>query len=132
MLLDIGRGAVAVIAGYAAMVVLVIISSVLLAAFFPGESAEAPTQAYIVGNLICGFIAAMIGGWITASVAAQRPLLHASVLVAAIVGIGVFTMTSEPRPGEPAWYPAVIVAIGAAGAFLGGLLRAMKVERVHV
>ena len=132
-MIEIGRGALVVIAGYAVMTVLVILSSILLAVAFPGPSAAEPSQAYIVGNLVCGFLAAIAGGWVTGRIAATRPLLHVSVLAAAILGIGILLMTSESRDAaaQPAWYPAAIVVIGAAGAFLGGLLAAMRREKIR-
>lgn len=131
-MLEIGRGALVIVAGYALMVALVVVSSILLAVAFPGPSTDQPTQAYVVGTLICGFLAAVAGGWVTGRIAAQRPLLHVSVLAALIVGVGVVLMTSESRaPDAPAWYPAAIVAIGATGAFLGGLLAARRREPIH-
>jgi nitrate/nitrite transporter NarK len=132
-MLDIGRGALVILAGYAAMVVLVIVSSVLLAVAFPGPTAAEPSQAYIAGNLVCGLLAAIAGGWVTGRLAAQRPLLHVSVLAAIVIGLGILLMTSESRDAaaQPAWYPAVIVVIGAVGAFLGGLIAAMRREKIH-
>lgn len=130
-MIEIGRGALVILAGYAVMVVIVVLGSILLGAYFPGPTLEEPTSVYVYGALVCGFLAAMAGGWVTARLAARRPLLHVSVLAAVVVGLGVVTITSEARAGQPAWYPFAIVALGAAGAFLGGLIRARKVERVH-
>src|SRR5690606_16850804 len=110
-MLEIGRGALAIVAGYAAMAVLVVFSSILLGAYFPGPSLAEPAGAYVYGTLICGFLAAIAGGWVTSRLAAQRPLLHVSILAAAIVGLGIFSLTSEAREGQPAWYPFAIVAL---------------------
>ncbi|GEM_PF-4916127 len=130
-MLEIGRGVLVVIAGYLIMTVLVIFSSIILGAYFPGPTVNEPSEAYVTGNLVCGFLAALFGGWATARIAAMRPLAHTGALVALLVLVGVVRMTSAPLGGQPDWYPAAIVAIGAAGALIGGLLGAMQRKRVR-
>jgi hypothetical protein len=130
-MLEIGRGALVIIAGYALMAFLIRLTSVLLGAYLPPvDPADPGLSAMTVSLLGCAFISGGLGGWLTARLAASKPLLHTSILCAAILGLGVVLLTSEARGGDPAWYPAAALALAAGGALLGGLVRAMRVERI--
>jgi uncharacterized BrkB/YihY/UPF0761 family membrane protein len=112
------KSIVAVVAGYAVMAVLVIITTMLAAAFLLNDSSEV-TSSYLVVNLILSLISAVVGGWVTAKLAPNNKKRHVQMLAGLIVVLGLLSLT-QTVAGQPAWYPWVIMLIGAAGALYGG------------
>lgn len=115
------RSVGAVLGGALVMFAAVIAGTMAAAALLAGADG-AVTASYLVANLAVSFAAAGTAGWLVARLAPRRPLVHASVLAALIVllsapGLG------APAPGQPAWYPAVILLIGVVGIAAGAALR---------
>jgi hypothetical protein len=126
------RSVLAILAGYVVMAVIVMAGTAAAAAAFglplaPNAGAPVPTPGagYLAANLLVSALGAVAGGWVAAHVARRRPLTHAAVLAALLVAAGLATL-GRPQPGQPAWYPPVLLVLGPAGALLGGLLRSAR------
>ena len=86
-----------------------------------------PSSAYLVVNLAYSFVAAVVGGWLTARLSPDRPRLHVAVLAALMAVLSAVTM-SQHQPGTPAaqqssGYLWAVAVLGILGVFLGGWLR---------
>ncbi len=119
---------VAVLGGYLATAVLVVVSTIIASKALnppqvPGEPPVA-TVPYLVANLSLALLGAMAGGYLCAWIAPVSPLIHVIVLACLFGGLALATaITSGPMPGQPSWYPWVIGIIGASGVMIGGILR---------
>ena len=74
------RSVIAVVAGYATMAVVVIALSVIVTKVAPGWMGNegAPNATYVVTNLIYSLAAAMLGGYVAATIGSRAPLAHTS------------------------------------------------------
>jgi len=86
-----------------------------------GASPTPPGPGYFALNLGCSAIAAVVGGWVTARVAGDRPLAHAGA-VGVLLGALVLWGFAKPASQWPAWYPLVLALVGLAGLLLGAAL----------
>ena len=123
----------AVVAGYVAMVVIVMLGTLALAvSIYPGglaalrarmqssgaASMPRPSPIYLASNIVLSLVAAMMGGWVTLRVAVREPAGHLAALCVVLVVMGVI---SARRPGselQPAWYRVVIPIVGVVGVAL--------------
>jgi hypothetical protein len=114
----------ALLGGFAAMAALVAVITVLLQKLTPawaGETAS-PTLGYIFVNLGYSFLAAAAGGYVTAWIAQQNPLIH--VLALAIVVLLLAALSAlQQRGKQPVWYLLSLVALTPVGVLAGGLTR---------
>lgn len=122
------RSILAVILGYVAMIAATLVTSGVLAVVLVGgvpnaESRGTPPTSYIVANLIAGAACAVAGGWVAARLAPARPRLHAAVLAALTLGLGVQFAVSQRGGPHPGWYLVLLPVVGALGVMLGGALR---------
>lgn len=81
-------------------------------------------RGVIAGEFVT-FVSGVIAGAITARIAVERPLLHASVLGVVIIAITTFAAAFSKRPaipGIPPWYPYAAALLAGAGTFVGGAL----------
>jgi hypothetical protein len=97
------------------------VTAVLVLLMFGGDFAAPPTPAYLMMNLAYTLGAATVGGWVAGTLAPVRPFLHGVALAAllalpSVVGGG---GGGGGAVGVPAWYPATVGLLGAAGALLG-------------
>jgi hypothetical protein len=130
------RSVLSVIEGYVVMAVVVMLGTfAATAALVPGGIAAmknarkdgtfAPGRNYLSANLLISFIAAMLGGQVTARVAITAPMVHVGVLALLIVVMSVVSArTQGSAAGQPSWYPKTIAVLGVAGVLLGGVLQA--------
>ncbi len=127
----LGRSLLAVLSGYFATTIVIVALTVLAARLLiPLEllkqNPPGYTQQYLVANFIYSFLAAALGGWITARLAPQHPLAHAGALMAVMLVVAATEMASRARGGvtsaQPSWYGWSIVCVGAVGALTGGWL----------
>lgn len=129
------RSVGAVLGGFVVMAIAVMAGTIALtAALIPGgmksmgapEPGSSVPSGYLTANLILSFLAAVLGGLVTASIAASRPLNHALALAAFVAVMGIFSAKqsrgSRNYTGQPLWYPWVISAIGVAGVVAGGMI----------
>ncbi len=107
---------------------------------FDGEG-PAPSTAWLAGNLITGFIAAIVGGWLAHKIG--RSLTAVKILVALLLILGAYMAITadgsyarrEPvdkpvaemsffeagqHAKQPSWYNFLIPVVGAVGALVGG------------
>jgi len=114
----------ALLAGFAAMAILVIVVTALLARLVPswvGNEGK-PQPAYLFVNLGYSFLSAATGGYVTAWAAAANPLIH--VLVLAIIVLGLSALSAlQSRGKQPIAYQLALVALSPLGVLAGGLAR---------
>ena len=110
----------AVAAGLLSMFVLVMVGTLVATVLLAGDDG-AVTTGYLIANVAVSAVAAMAGGYVAAWLATHHRILHAAVLAALVVvmaipGIG------NPAPGQPSWYPPVLMVLGAICVLVGGVL----------
>lgn len=118
----------ALLAGYVTMLLLVVLATALLQRLIPGWAGEQsrPSAGYVFVNLGCSFLAAAIGGyvtaWTTVRTAAVNPLYH--VLALAIIVLVLSALSAlQSRGKQPVPYQLAQVAIAPVGVLAGGLIR---------
>jgi heme A synthase len=118
----IWRAFLALAAGFAAMTVLALLLTALLARVAPGWTDEnsKPSPAYAFASLGCSYLSAAVGGYLTAWTAAANPLVH--VLTLALVVLGLAALNAlQTRGKQPVWYQLAQVAIVPVGVLAGGI-----------
>src|SRR2546428_13366891 len=109
------RSVGAVVAGYAAMVVIVVVTMfAAMAAFVPGglaamrqnmdAGAMAPTPRYMAINLTSGFVAALIGGLITPRTARRSPNGQLPALAAVLGAMAVGSAVRHRPRLQGSWF----------------------------
>jgi hypothetical protein len=87
-----------------------------------------PTTAYLAVNAVNTVFAALIGGYVVATVAEASPVMHAHALGLIMAAVGVAALAYngfEPAQGQPAWYALLLIAQAPLTSTLGGY-RVMK------
>ena len=115
------RSIIALVGGYAIMVLVLVVLVAIAAWTFP-VSRGAPSQPFLLASLVSSGLAAIAGGYSTATLAPVRPRAHAFGLGVMILATSISTV-SHSTPGQPAWYAGAVVVIGPLFAILGGMLR---------
>jgi hypothetical protein len=114
----------ALVAGFAVMALLVFAMTALLTRFVPSWTGteSRPLPGYVFMNLGYSFLAAAGGGYVTAWVATDNPLLL--VLALALVVLALAALSAlQLRGKQPIWYQLTLVAISPFGVLAGGLAR---------
>jgi hypothetical protein len=117
------RSVVAVIAGYFGMSLLVLVLFGALGALWPEAFADrtvAPPPAAMAVSLFFSSIAAIAGGFVTASVARRAERVHVLALLGLMAAMWVVSI--QYAEGQPQWYGLGLLAVGTLGAWLGGRL----------
>lgn len=118
------RAFLALLAGFAAMAALIGVVTALLMKLVPawvGTEGQ-PRAGYIAVNLGYSWIAAIVGGYITASAAENSALVH--VLALALIVLLMAALSAlQQRGRQPIWYQLLLAAIMPIGVLIGGLLR---------
>ncbi len=127
----------AVLAGYLAMAIVVMLGTAtaafLLMPGVMGQGMQLPEgrvvpATYLTANLLVSLLAAALGGYITARIAAASPSSH--VVALALLGLVMSLLyarqaaRSGTRNGQPSWYPKVLPAIMVTGVLAGGMILA--------
>jgi len=131
-----GRSFLALLSGYAAIVIIIMVITPLAARLLiPAEmlAAKPPllTDAYLASNFVYGFGAAVLGGWLTAMMAPRKPMAHAGALAMVLLAFAAIGMVGASgggaeaamATGQPSWYGPGTAAVGILGALAGGWLR---------
>jgi hypothetical protein len=127
------RSVAAIVAGYGFMALTVMIGIIVATALFVpagmpaeerGAASPALPVAYLAANLGISLLGAVLGGWLTARIAAFAPFGHAAALAAIVATLTILTAATAPAGPQPAWYPIVIGSLGVIGVLAGGMLRA--------
>ena len=122
----------AVLAGFIAVIILSLGTDVVMHAtgIFPPWF-QAMSDALFVLALAYRIVYGVAGGYISARLSPDRPMLHALVL--GVVGFAlsiagaVGTWNRGPEFG-PKWYPLALVATALPCAWVGGKLRVMQLR----
>ncbi|MES2124970.1 MAG: hypothetical protein V4503_09835 [Gemmatimonadota bacterium] len=102
----------AVLAGFAFMVVLVMVTTPLLAKLFlEGGMRGSLTTSYLAGNLTMAGVAALGGGCLTARLAHQEPLLHGIALAGLMLVMSLLSMRQSTSAGQPRWYALTLATV---------------------
>jgi hypothetical protein len=111
------RSILAVIAGYLAMAIVVVILTMLCVAIFHLQSGH-PTPVYLALNMAYSLAAAALGGWITARIAGRSPIAHGIALGAVILALSALQFL-HPAPGQSFAY-LIFLAIAPPLAAVAG------------
>jgi len=113
----------ALAAGFATMVVLVMVLTALLKRLLPSWTDAAgklsPGNAFV--NLGYSFLASAAGGYVTAWAAAANPLIHVLALGMVVLTLAALSAL-QSRGKQPMWYALLLVAISPIGVLAGGLV----------
>jgi hypothetical protein len=110
--------------GFAVVVLLGLGLTLLAARLGPSWADAAGNQhlSYFLVHLALSFLAASAGGYVTAWVARDNPLIQ--VLALALVVLLLSAMSAlQSRGNYPIWFQLAQVAISPLGVLAGGLLR---------
>ena len=133
--IDYGRSIGAVVAGYFVMTGLGAITTMIAAKLFssPVPVGQIPTitTSYLLLMLLINIGTALVGGYVTATIAGVYRLHHAAVLAGIIFALGMVFLALPARvfPGReifPAWYPVTSGLITPLSLVVGGWLRHRK------
>jgi hypothetical protein len=114
----------ALAAGFATIAVLVTVVTALLAKLTPSWAAEQgrPQPGSVFVHLGASFLATAAGGYVTAWIAADNPLVHVLFLGLIVLALAALSAL-QSRGKQPIWYQLAMVAISPLGVLAGGLLR---------
>ena len=124
----IGRSIVAVFAGMLTVVVLSLGTDLALhaAGIFPALGDRMSDSLFMLAT-VYRTIYAVLGGYITARLAPNRPMQHA--LLNGLIGVALSALgavVTWNRALGPHWYPLALVVTALPTAWLGGKLRLMQ------
>jgi len=124
------RTFLALLAGLATIVLLVIMVTALLDRFAPDWAGEPPKPCvgYIFVNLGYSFLATAAGGFVSAWIAVFSPLVHILALSIIVLVIGALSAL-QSRGKQPIAYQLALVAVSPLGVAAGGLMR-LRVEGI--
>lgn len=114
----------ALVAGFAATVLLATIAGALLGRLVPGWSPQEshPGTSAVIVNTGSTFLSAAAGGYLTAWVAAANPLIHVLALGMAVLALSALSAL-QSRDKQPVAYLLAMVAVTPLGVLAGGLVR---------
>lgn len=118
------RAFLALFAGFVSMAVIVgVVTAVLMKRVPEWVGAQGnPRAGYVVVNLGYSFIAATVGGFVTAWMAQSNPLIHTLALALIVLLLSALSALQQ-RGMQPIWYQLTLLAVTPLGVFIGGLLR---------
>ena len=119
-----------VTAGFLLLAVLSVAADALLRTFFPGTfGLSGRILSWLAAVIILGYGAAfgVLSGYLTARLAATRPMLHATALAGILF---VFALGGELMSWQsaPIWFNLGFLAMIFPSAWLGGLLRVRQLR----
>lgn len=122
--MEILRGFLALLAGFATMALLVALITGILIKRFPSwvGSPGRPGATYVLVNLLYSFLAAAAGGYVTAWMGSRNPLRTVLTLAIVVLALGALSAL-QARGKQPAWYQIALLIISTLGVMAGGLLR---------
>jgi hypothetical protein len=114
----------ALLAGFVSMAILIAAATAALAKFVPewtGTPGQ-PRAGFLFVNLGYSLAAAMAGGYITAWVSMENPLILVLALALTVLLLTALSALQQ-RGQHPIWFQLLMSAITPAGVVLGGLAR---------
>ena len=121
-MMSVLRSIFAVMLGYMAMMLSVIVLTLLFVKTMGLKSAH-PTPGYLFVNVVYTFLAAGIGGYVTARIAEVKPMIAAGVLATLMLIMGVLSYRHYTGM-QPAWYQAMMQIVPSLCALGGAALYA--------
>ena len=128
----LGRSAVALLAGFVAVVILTLVTDTVLRALkiFPPLGQSMSNGLFLLAT-IYRTVYAVLGSYITASLAPDRPMGHA--LVGGVIGLVLSTVGAAATWNRtelgPHWYPLALVVTAIPCAWIGGRIREIQLSR---
>ncbi len=127
----LGRSALALLAGFVAVVVLSLVTDSALRALkiFPPLSETMSDSRFLLATLY-RTLYAVLGSYVTARLAPRRSMLHAMAggLVGLVLSIVGAVVTWNRTELGPHWYPLALVVTALPCAWLGGMIREKQVS----
>ncbi len=122
--MNIARAFLALVAGFLTMAVLVGVITALLVKLAPGFVGEHghPRRSYILVNMLYSFFASVAGGYVTAQMGSENPLVHILVLAVVILLLSGASAVQQ-RGRQPLAYQLALVVLSPVGVMAGGLLQ---------
>ena len=126
----IGRSILALLAGFVVVVVLSLGTDLALhaAGIFPALGQTMSNGLFALAT-IYRTLYGVVGSYVTARVAPDRPMGHA--LVGGLIGLALSILGAVVTWNKdlgPHWYPLALIATAMPGAWLGGKLRVMQLS----
>jgi hypothetical protein len=112
------RSIIAVLAGYVAMAITVLVIFRFVTQFVTIE----PGPGLLIPNAILGLGAALLGGYVTARVAIVNKAAHVLALIVVVLVGGIASMIFFAGQ-EPFAFQLSNTVVGVLGVYLGGLLQ---------
>ena len=112
------RSIISIITGYVTFSIAVLI---LWLAFGYGPK-DVPPDNFLIFSIFCEAFFSVGCGYLTALIAQRRDLLHAGILAAIFVIVGLGSLIFKTYP-YPYWVSLSIILINAPCALLGGYIR---------
>lgn len=114
----------ALVAGFAVIALAALVMTALLTRLVPSWTSpeSKPLPSYVFVNLGYSFLSAAAGGYVTAWVAADNPLIHVLALGLVVLALAALSAL-QMRGKQPIWYQLTLVAISPIGVLAGGLVR---------
>ncbi|MDQ8165838.1 MAG: hypothetical protein P3A28_08810 [Gemmatimonadota bacterium] len=121
------RTIVALIAGFAIMAFSVLIATIAIALAMGIQRGTLPTSFLIV-MVVVSALASGLGGYATASLAQNRPMVHAGILATMIFVQHVYTIIF-PVEGQETWHVWSLAITGPVLAIAGGKVRELTARK---
>ena len=121
------RSALSVVGAFFVVAVLVGLATALASRLMLGSTGLGAEQTtpYLTVNFAYNVLFAIVGGYVAATVSDHSPLGHAAALSLFMMVLGPVSWVingGQPAPGQPDWYPWVIIFLVPPTAVLGGVL----------
>ena len=114
------RSVLAVIAGYFAMMIVVIVLTIVSMKAFHLQSGH-PTPVYLTLNILYSIAAALLGGCVTAKIARRSPIVHGVALALIMLALSLVTFSTSAG-GQPLGYRIFVVIALPLAAVAGSAL----------
>lgn len=121
------RTVVALIAGFAIMAFTILIATIGIALAMNVQRGVLPTS-FLVVMVVVSALASGLGGYSTASLARDRPTVHAAILATMIFVQHVYAILF-PVEGQETWYIWSLAIGGPLLALAGGKLRELTARQ---
>ena len=123
----LARSFVAIVVGYMVMMLAVIVLTLIMVKTMGLKSGH-PTPGYLAINAIYSFLAAAIGGFVTASIAQVKPMQHAAVLAGVMFLMGIVSYMGYAGM-QPRWYQLTMMIVPSLCALAGASLQASNAPK---
>jgi hypothetical protein len=92
------------------------------------DAAAHATSSYLAVHFICSVAFAAVGGYVAATIAQQRPVVHGAALAALLLVLGTLSVfkPADVADRRPPWYPVAVTVGSACLAIVGSCGRAMR------